>query len=62
MNTINRSAISVALVLALFATESVAQQLTWSVGVNNSDIAPGGAPAATFKSYNQPARVPQLIA
>lgn len=55
MNTINRSAISVALVLVLFASQAVAQQLTWSVGVNNSDIAPGGAPAATFKSYNQPA-------
>ncbi|MBK9655042.1 MAG: hypothetical protein IPO66_06040 [Rhodanobacteraceae bacterium] len=55
MNTIKRSAISAALVLALFASQGIAQQLTWSVGVNNSDIAPGGAPAATFKSYNQPA-------
>lgn len=55
MNTINRSAISVALVLALSASQGIAQQLTWNVGVNNSDIAPGGAPAATFKSYNQPA-------
>jgi hypothetical protein len=55
MNTINRSAVSVALVLALFASQGIAQQLTWTVGVNNADIAPGGAVGATFKSYNQPA-------
>jgi hypothetical protein len=55
MNTLNRSAVSIALTLALFASQAVAQQLTWTVGVNNADIAPGGAAGATFKSYNQPA-------
>jgi hypothetical protein len=55
MNTMNRSVVSVALTLALFASPTVAQQLTWSVGVNNGDIAPGGVAGATFRSYNQPA-------
>lgn len=55
MNTMKRSAVSVALALALCANQGVAQQFSWSVGVNNSDVAPGGVVGATFKSYNQPA-------
>lgn len=55
MNTIKHPSISIAITLMLLATQGVAQQLTWSVGINNSDVAPGGAPTATFRSYNQPA-------
>ncbi|MDP2325326.1 MAG: hypothetical protein Q8N51_15045, partial [Gammaproteobacteria bacterium] len=55
MSFLSKSAISVAFALASVAPHAAAQQLNWTVGVNNSDIAPGGAPAATFKSYNQPA-------
>jgi hypothetical protein len=32
-----------------------AQQLNWNAVVNNADVAPGGAPGAMFRSYNQPA-------
>lgn len=55
----NLSKRSVGRVIALFALAAPvfaanAQQLNWTSVANNSDIAPGGAPAATFSSYNQP--------
>lgn len=43
------------MVAALAATTSPAQSLVWQTAANNADIAPGGDPAATFRSYNQPA-------
>jgi hypothetical protein len=58
---INMSRLAVALVLALAlpATAAAARSrphaLPWHTAVNNGDIAPGGDPAATFRSYNQPA-------
>ncbi|MBK8066307.1 MAG: hypothetical protein IPK27_01375 [Rhodanobacteraceae bacterium] len=55
MSTVTRTAIAIALSLALFGAQTEAQQLNWTVGVNNADIAPGGVAGATFKSYNQPA-------
>lgn len=55
MSTVNCSALAIALSLALFGAQAEAQQLNWTVGVNNADVAPGGVAGATFKSYNQPA-------
>ena len=40
---------------AFFVTNVSAQQLSWETTANNGTIAPGGDPAATFRSYNQPA-------
>jgi hypothetical protein len=47
-----------ALIVSLFVfslTPAMAQQLAWDSAANNGNIAPGGDPAATFRSYNQPA-------
>ncbi|SFN59235.1 hypothetical protein [Dokdonella immobilis] len=55
MSAFNRSTFSAAVALALCMNHASAQQFSWETGVNNGTIAPGGDPAATFRSYNQPA-------
>ncbi|MGA9334821.1 MAG: hypothetical protein WBV39_11140 [Rudaea sp.] len=42
-------------VLAFAATLGVAQPVKWGTVANNGEIAPGGDPTQTFRSYNQPA-------
>jgi hypothetical protein len=44
-----------AIALALCMSEASAQLFSWESAANNGTIAPGGDPAATFRSYNQPA-------
>ena len=48
------SSVVFATVLAFAATLGVAQPVTWGSVANNGNIAPGGDPTATFRSYNQP--------
>ncbi len=42
-------------IAAAFSPWASAQSLMWTTAANNADVAPGGNPAATFRSYNQPA-------
>ena len=55
MTFATRSTCRAVLVAAFFTANVSAQQLSWETTANNGTIAPGGDPAATFRSYNQPA-------
>ena len=50
-----RFRLAAAIGLALVASTAVAQPFQWSTAANNGVVAPGGDPAAKFRSYNQPA-------
>lgn len=47
--------LTLAIAFALNSAGADAQSFNWTSGVTNADLAPGGDPADTFRSYNQPA-------
>jgi hypothetical protein len=55
MSALKRSTFCAAMALSLFMVDASAQQFSWESAADNGTIAPGGDPAATFRSYNQPA-------
>jgi hypothetical protein len=54
MRSLTRASLAFLTIFALTATASVAQPVRWGTLANNGDIAPGGDPTATFRSYSQP--------
>ena len=55
MQPLRSASFAFALVSALGATPGVAQPVLWGTVASNADVAPGGDPTATFRSYSQPA-------
>lgn len=55
MQPLMRASIAFIVISAFAATAGVAQPVMWGTVASNGDVAPGGDPTATFRSYSQPA-------